>query len=147
MGAGLAAPQLGVLKRVCIARRFADSDNDTDDVTLEDRVLINPILLKSSQEKVLGWEGCLSIPNSYVQVERAEKIKIEAYDVEGKKFNLNAAGFFARVIQHEMDHLEGKLILDTDRAAGPVLTEEDAGLARLTRKSILGRPPSRPRSR
>ncbi len=125
VGAGLAAPQLGVLNRVCIARRFVDSDNDTDDISLEDRVLINPVLLKSSQEKVLGWEGCLSIPDTYVQVERAEKIKIEAYDVEGKKFFLNAAGFFARVIQHEMDHLEGKIILDEDRAVGPVLTEEE----------------------
>lgn len=125
IGAGLAAPQINVLKRVCIVRRFADDGNDSNANSLEDRVLINPVLIKSSQEKVLGWEGCLSIPDKYVQVERADKIKVQAFDVKGKKFLLNAAGFYARVIQHEMDHLDGKLITDPDRAAGPVVTEEE----------------------
>jgi len=125
IGAGLAAPQIGVLNRVCIVRRFSDDDNDSEVNSLEDRVLINPLLIKSSQEKVVGWEGCLSIPDKYVQVERADKIKIQAFDVEGKKFQLNAAGFYARVIQHEMDHLNGKLITDTDRAVGPIVTEEE----------------------
>jgi peptide deformylase len=125
IGAGLAAPQIGVLNRVCIARRFTDEYNDTDVNSIDDRVLINPVIKKTSQEKVLGWEGCLSLPDLYVQVERFEKIKIEAFDVNGKKFKLNAAGFFARVIQHEMDHLDGKLITDPDRAVGPILTEKD----------------------
>ena len=125
IGAGLAAPQLGVLKRVCIARRFTDEYNESDASTLEDVVLVNPFLKKSSQEKMLGWEGCLSIPDKYVQVERARKIKVEAYDISGKRFQINAAGFFARVVQHEMDHLDGKLITDPNRAVGPVVTEEE----------------------
>ena len=125
IGAGLAAPQVSVLKRVCIVRNFADSDNDEDVNSIEDRVLINPVLKKASQEKVVGWEGCLSIPDRYVQVERADKVKIEAFGVKGEKFKLNAAGFYARVIQHEMDHLDGKLITDPDRAVGPVVTEEE----------------------
>jgi len=125
IGAGLAAPQIGLLKRVCIVRRFPDNDNDSETNSLEDRVLINPLLKKVSQEKAVGWEGCLSIPDKYVQVERASKIKIEAFSVKGKKCQLNAAGFYARVIQHEMDHLDGKLITDADRALGPVVTEEE----------------------
>lgn len=124
-GAGLAAPQLGVLNRVCIVRRFSDDDSDDNNISLEDIVLINPLLTKASQEKVVGWEGCLSIPDKYVQVERADKIRVEAFDLEGTKFKLNAAGFFARVIQHEMDHLDGKLITDPDRAAGPVMSEQE----------------------
>jgi len=83
IGAGLAAPQLGVLKRVCIVRYFTDEYSDSDANSIEDRVLINPVMTRASQEKVVGWEGCLSIPDKYVQVERACKIKIEAYDVEG----------------------------------------------------------------
>ena len=124
VGAGLAAPQLGMLKRVCVARKFSDDFDESNPNSLDDTVLINPILVKSSREKVLGWEGCLSLPNIYVQVERATKIRVEAYNIKGKKFQLNAVGFYARVIQHEMDHLDGKLITDKDRAVGPILTDE-----------------------
>lgn len=125
IGAGLAAPQLGVLKRVCIARKFPNNKEDSENISLEDKVLINPVIKKFSQEKVLDWEGCLSIPDNYVQVERADKIRLEAFDLKGKKFMLNAAGFFARIIQHEIDHLDGKLITDPDRAVGDVLSETE----------------------
>ena len=124
-GAGLAAPQIGVLKRVCIARDIVDSASNNGNVIIEDRVLINPVLIKSSHEKDIDWEGCLSIPDTYALVERPNKIKIETYDVQGKKFQLKAKGFFARVIQHEMDHLDGKLITDSDRLIGKTLTQKE----------------------
>ncbi len=110
IGAGLAAPQVGMLKRVCIARQFPDESSKYDTGSIIDYVLINPVLKRASKEKGLEWEGCLSLPDLYAQVERAKKITIEAYNVEGEKFHLNASDFLARVIQHEMDHLDGILI-------------------------------------
>ncbi|MFC1756314.1 peptide deformylase, partial [Patescibacteria group bacterium] len=89
------------------------------------RVLINPVLIKTSHEKDLDWEGCLSIPDTYALVERPIKIKIEAHDVHGKKFKLKAKGFFARVIQHEIDHLDGRLITDSDKLIGKTLTQKE----------------------
>ncbi len=124
-GAGLAAPQVGVLKRVCVARLFTDTVDDSGNSIIEDRVLINPKIIKESDEKEVGWEGCLSIPDTYALVKRANKIKIESYDVNGKKFQLKADGFFARVILHEMDHLDGKLITDPDRQIGRTLNQKE----------------------
>lgn len=124
-GAGLAAPQLGVLKRACIAREFIYNKSVEDDVIVNDRVLINPEFIKRSDEKDVDWEGCLSIPDTYVLVERPTKIRIKAFDVNGAPFKLKAEGFFARVIQHEMDHLDGKIILDQDRQIGNTLNQHE----------------------
>jgi len=124
-GAGLAAPQIGVLKRVCIAREFIDSNNDENSITLNDIVLINPEFIKISSQKDVGWEGCLSIPDTYALVERPINIKIKAYNVNGSQFKLKADAFLARVIQHEMDHLDGKIILDQDRQIGKTLNQKE----------------------
>lgn len=124
-GAGLAAPQIGVLKRVCIARNFIDSGSEEKGVTVDDVVLINPEILHASEEEDVGWEGCLSIPNTYALVKRPQKISIKACNVNGNEFKLKADGFFARVIQHEMDHLDGKIILDKDRQIGNTLNQEE----------------------
>jgi peptide deformylase len=88
-------------------------------------VLINPEFVKLSQEKDVGWEGCLSIPDTYALVERPTKIIIKAFDVNGTQFKLKADGFLARVIQHEMDHLDGKIILDDDRQIGNTLNQKE----------------------
>ena len=111
-GAGLAAPQIGVLKRICVVRKYTVSKEDNETVNIEDYVLINPEILKKSKDTALGWEACLSIPGVYAQIERAKKVKVKALDEKGKQINLNASGFFARVIQHEIDHLNGILITD-----------------------------------
>ncbi len=102
-GVGLAANQVGVSKRVLIA---ADEEGNIYE-------LINPVCERREGEEV-GIEGCLSVPKTYGEVLRATKLVVTALDREGKPFRLTAEGFLARVLQHEMDHLEG--ILFTDKA-------------------------------
>ena len=99
-GLGLAAPQVGVLKRVCIV--------EYDDKLYE---LVNPVLVKSSGSCVDN-EGCLSVVGFRGLVERPEKIVVEYFDRNGKKHKQRAEGYFARVFLHEMDHLDGILFAD-----------------------------------
>ena len=99
-GLGLAAPQVGVLKRVCIV--------EYDDKLFE---LVNPVLVKSSG-KCVDNEGCLSVVGFRGVVERPEKIVVEYFDRNGKKHKQHAEGYFARVFLHEMDHLDGILFAD-----------------------------------
>ena len=99
-GLGLAAPQVGMLKRVCIV--------EYDDKYYE---LINPVLLKS-KGKCVDNEGCLSVEDYRGLVERPKEIDIEYLDRYGDKFSLHAEGYFARVFLHEMDHLDGILFAD-----------------------------------
>lgn len=101
-GVGLAAPQVGISRRFFIT-------NAPDD---RKRVFINPEIIATSQETVKAEEGCLSLPGVWGNVERAVAISIQAYDVKGKLFRLNAEDWLARVIQHEYDHLDGKLFVD-----------------------------------
>ncbi|MCD6231573.1 peptide deformylase [Candidatus Aerophobetes bacterium] len=99
-GVGLAAPQLGINKRIIIA--------DTGKSLLK---LINPQILEREGEDLLS-EGCLSLPEVFVPVNRASKIKIEGLNENKKIINLTIEGFLARIIQHEIDHLNGVLIID-----------------------------------
>ena len=102
-GVGLAAPQVGVLERVVAI--------DTRQLPEEKIVLVNPeIVLFEGEEE--GEEGCLSLPELYAPVKRAARIKVVAEDVSGGALDFEAEGFFARVIQHEVDHLEGRLFID-----------------------------------
>jgi peptide deformylase len=101
-GVGLAAPQVGRLVRLFVV--VAD-----DGVR---RVFVNPHIISSSNEMVMREEGCLSIPGTYRDVMRPEKITVQAADERGKKFILEADGLLARVIQHENDHLDGILFID-----------------------------------
>jgi peptide deformylase len=103
LGVGLAATQLGVLHRVLVYR--ADPE---DPVT----ALVNPELEWSSEELELLGEGCLSLPGVRVEVERPARVKVRARDVRGVEVEVEAEGLRARVIQHEIDHLDGILILD-----------------------------------
>lgn len=119
-GAGLAAPQIGVSKRVCVVRKFFPNPNNPETTTSEEFVLINPKIISQSDETELDIEGCLSIPDTYGKVERPKKVKIEAQNIKGEKFKINANRFFARVIQHEMDHLNG--ILFTTKTTGDTYT-------------------------
>jgi peptide deformylase len=103
LGIGLAATQIGVLHRVLVFR--ADPE---DPLT----ALVNPILEWSSEETEVANEGCLSIPLVHVDVERPAEVRVRARDEHGEELELQASGLTARVIQHEMDHLDGVLMID-----------------------------------
>jgi peptide deformylase len=103
LGIGLAATQLGVLHRVLVYKAFLD-----DPLT----ALVNPVFEWKSEELEAGDEGCLSLPGVHVAVERPARVRVRAQDATGKPVVLDAEGLEARVIQHEVDHLDGVLILD-----------------------------------
>lgn len=100
-GIGLAAPQVGVDKRVIVF--------DVDDRLA---ALCNPVITEFGDEKVVDEEGCLSVPGVNVPVERSRRIVCEGLTVEGRPITLDAEDLLARVLQHEIDHLDGVLILD-----------------------------------
>ena len=104
-GVGLAANQVGRLKRVLVAA-----------VEDQEYVIVNPVIEKTAQPTEKDLEGCLSIPGIQVEVERATGVTVSGYDASGAPVRLEASGLLARVLQHEVDHLDGVLILDrTDR--------------------------------
>jgi peptide deformylase len=115
-GVGLAAPQVGVLKKLFIIDIDQRVEKD-DDGEIVDRtpgvliIFINPEI-KSKSGEAMFEEGCLSVPGIYEEVKRATKVEIEYYDLNFEKKHMVAEGFLADVIQHEYDHLEGKLFID-----------------------------------
>ncbi len=100
-GVGLASNQIGVARRVAV-------------VSVEEQgeyALVNPVIVESGGTQ-LGEEGCLSIPDIFADVERAERVVVEAADEQGQRRRIEATGMLARAIQHEIDHLDGILFLD-----------------------------------
>jgi peptide deformylase len=106
-GIGLAAPQTGRSLRIFVVDPYWTLEGKEKNP----KVFINPKFISFEGEGE-GEEGCLSVPDIYEKVMRAKKVKIEAQDENFEKFTLEAEGFFARVIQHEYDHLEGILFID-----------------------------------
>jgi peptide deformylase len=100
-GVGLAAPQIGVLRRICVV--CVDGKNVYE--------LVNPVIIKQSGEQV-GPEGCLSVPGRHGVVCRPRKIVVEAQDRTGKKYTYKLEGFIAVAFCHEIDHLDGTLYID-----------------------------------
>jgi peptide deformylase len=105
-GVGLAAIQVGVPSRVVVM------DLSKREAEAEPRVLINPEITWSADEKSLYEEGCLSIPDIHEDVERPARVKIRYLDLDGKPHEADAEGLFATCIQHEVDHLNGVLFID-----------------------------------
>jgi len=103
LGIGLAATQLGILHRVFVYRV-----NPDDSVT----AVVNPVIEDSSAELETAEEGCLSLPGVHLEVERPARVRLRAQDANGDELIVDAEGLEARVIQHELDHLDGVLILD-----------------------------------
>ncbi|MDY7546329.1 peptide deformylase [Glaciimonas sp. CA11.2] len=103
-GVGLAASQVDVHEQLLVI--------DTSDTGKELRVFINPEILWASEEKQIYDEGCLSVPGIYDGVERPARIKVRALDADGKPFEVDAEGLLAVCIQHEMDHLKGKMFVE-----------------------------------
>ena len=115
-GIGLAAPQVHHGLRLFVAGFAADpgaaDEGERDDHDVPLMALINPEITVVGRETVEDWEGCLSIPDVRGRVPRARRITVRAYNREGKKIEIAASGFTARVIQHETDHLDGILFFD-----------------------------------
>ena len=110
---GLAAPQIGINKRVIVFRAKGKEGGQGKIKDINDiEVLVNPRITQERGEKVTAAEGCLSCPDVQVEVSRFPEIKVRALDVKGGKVNKKYLDFIARVIQHEIDHLDGKLIVD-----------------------------------
>lgn len=103
-GVGLAASQVDVHERVIVI--------DTSDSRTEHLVLINPEVLSASGELVMGDEGCLSVPNVYDKVLRPAEVRVRALDRGGVTVEFDAEGLLAKCVQHEMDHLMGKVFID-----------------------------------
>jgi peptide deformylase len=108
-GIGLAAPQIGLLRRMFVAYLPEDED---DPQSGKPYVLVNPEVVKASRNEVEGEEGCLSIPSWYGLVSRPEWVVVKAQDTRGKSMRIRAEGLLARVFLHEMDHLNGVLFVD-----------------------------------
>jgi len=109
-GVGLAAPQVHLDLQLAVIEVPGRDERGEGAVPLT--VLINPRVTKVGDENVNGWEGCLSIPELRGVVPRAKRVLLKALDREGQPLEVETEGFFARVIQHECDHLDGRVYLD-----------------------------------
>jgi len=97
-GIGLAAPQVGVLKRIIAVKTS--------------RVFINPKIIRKSRKTIIDEEGCLSFPGLFLKIKRAKEVEIEALNENGEKIYFKTEGLPARIFQHEIDHLDGILFID-----------------------------------
>jgi len=119
---GLAAPQIGINLRIIAVRTRNFDVKEGAQRRLDSEILVNPRITQTRGELVALEEGCLSCPGVNIEVSRFPEIKVRAFDdATGKKLNKRYVDFAARVIQHEIDHLDGKLIVDYD---GPVYTSK-----------------------
>lgn len=107
LSAAMAAPQLGVNQRIIIVR----DDLDNKDINTF-TALINPEIIRTEGKVVKDYEGCLSVPEIYGMVARPDKVKVKAILEDGTEVRLKAAGYLARTLQHEIDHLNGILFID-----------------------------------
>jgi len=105
-GIGLAAVQVGILKRVLVV------DVSSKDEKKQPMVLINPVIKNLSTDMSVYEEGCLSIPETFIEIERPKICEVEYVDEKGSKKNLKCDGLLSTCVQHEINHLDGKLIID-----------------------------------
>ena len=106
-GIGLAAPQIGVSRRVCVLDL-----RDEDNPEAGRWVLVNPVVVESSDDEDKAPEGCLSIPEMEEVVTRPARVTVRGFDAEGEAIEVEADGLLARALQHEIDHLDGVLFID-----------------------------------
>lgn len=135
IGVGLAAPQIGHSLRIFLALKDAGQKPDSrpaeetpehsQKVKKTTLAFINPRIVKASRKKVWMTEGCLSVDGIFGKIRRAEKVTVEALDERGKKFTRGASGLFAEIIQHEIDHLNGVLFIDSAKEIKKVEVEHE----------------------
>jgi peptide deformylase len=109
-GVGVAGPQVHESLRLAVLEIPGSDDRSQAEVPFT--VLVNPVITPLGDELENGWEGCLSVPDLRGVVPRLKRLHLEALDRHGKPYSLEASDFFARVIQHECDHLDGRVYLD-----------------------------------
>ncbi|MBG0771625.1 MAG: peptide deformylase, partial [Anaerolineaceae bacterium] len=119
-GVGLAAPQVGVSKKLVVVEYGSELD---ESFPKQLYVLANPEIIERSEETVRGIEGCLSVPDLVGTVDRAQVVTVKAQDLNGKPMKIRAEGWLARIFQHEIDHING--ILYTDRTNDIWQPDED----------------------
>ncbi|MGQ9888593.1 MAG: peptide deformylase [Aggregatilineales bacterium] len=134
-GVGLAAPQVAVSQRLIVVR-LPDDDESSKEYGDQAGVLytvVNPEIVKASKEMVEGVEACLSIPGYFGTVDRHASVVIRGQDLKGKALRIKASGWLARVFQHEIDHLDGRLYIDIAKEVWetrPDATGEEQPLAK-----------------
>lgn len=106
-GIGLAAPQIGVLERLIVMDCAKKEDEEPDPI-----IMVNPTIIASSEENSLYEEGCLSIPEHFAEITRPEFVQVEWIDLGGKQHSEEFNGLKSTCVQHEIDHLNGKLFID-----------------------------------
>ena len=146
-GVGLAAPQIAVSKRVLVldvdypSKRYMDEQTKKEAVAYNPLVLINPILIQK-EGQIISKEGCLSFPNAYFDVVRFKKITVKYQDLLGKERTLPAEdNLLCRCIQHEIDHLDGKLFIDKaadENQVKQILQEAGLDAADSSRSVMIG---------
>ncbi len=122
-GVAIAAPQIGIPLRIFVVAGFI-LKKETEPVAPPDRVFINPEIVSLSKQKKWLEEGCLSVRYLYGEVSRSTKAKVHAYDENGKAFLVGGSGLLAQIFQHETDHLNGTLFIDTARNLHELTVEE-----------------------
>ena len=136
-GVGLAAPQVGVLRRVAVIDATRpEPEEDSEEVGEDEPVfddvevppvkylLINPEIIERSEEAIVSQEGCLSVPGMVGMVERAVRVKVRALDIDGVPFEVEGEGLLAKALQHEVDHLNGVLYVDIAESVEPLMPPE-----------------------
>ena len=110
-GIGLAAPQVGELKRIIVVHPILNRTPE-EIAARTPQVFIDPKIIKKSRETIIDEEGCLSFPGLFLRIKRAREVEIEALGENGEKISLKTEGLLARIFQHEIDHLDGILFID-----------------------------------
>ena len=123
-GMGIAAPQLGISRRLLLIESKPNERYPHAPV-MDLIVMANPRIISESSEKELGWEGCLSVPGKRVHILRSTSVSVTYFDLSGNPCELTLNGFPARVFLHEFDHLEGLSILDRAKGQDSILNEEE----------------------
>jgi peptide deformylase len=126
-GVGLAAPQVGISTRLIVVEYYENEQAEEveDEAKKKVWVLLNPEIVKASDEKVMGVEGCLSVPNLVGEVERHDAVQIKGLNRHGQPMRVKAQGWLARIFQHEIDHLNGIVFTDLATRVWLPETEEE----------------------
>ncbi len=126
-GVAIAAPQIGASLRIFVVSGRAEQiirGEEDSGAEYPDRVFINPVITKRSKDKSHLEEGCLSVRYLYGKVERSNKVHIDALDENGKKISRGASGLMAQIFQHEVDHLDGILFIDSAKDVHELTPQE-----------------------